>query len=915
MSHLIELSKIVSYDGIEYDMIIRGSGDNVMGRYVLSTVANAGLPPIQFITQRSYKQDGVSELAYYLEPRTIGLNFRAQDCSRDQFWALRHTLLEVTRPNRNGTYVTYYLTFPDGTMRAIRGRPRTPIFPDTDPEQWDEFAISEVIQIDCFDPVWFDPTQQSEESVTPPLVEKEYTFGIPFAYEDVTVPLNTVSSGNYRIAQLFYVYEACEIEQLTLWADAVGSPAGTCTVDIQGVTNNLPDGVSLLSTTFDESTLGASLDRVILPVPATAFAVGLYAVVISSDRADSDTDYIEFAAFYNSYLDSLVSYWQLDEDCGVRADSHKDNPLTEKNAVGQTVGIGGSGYAALFVSSNSTYLKLASNSDIQGGDKDFTYAIWVNANTLGSNRGILSKWGAAGAREYRIYYDNGIGKMVFVVSNNGTATTTLALTFAISINTDYFIVAWHDSVNNVIGLSVNGTSTTTPHTTGVYAGTVDLEFGRSQGALYLDGWEAKGAFWNGRVLSSGNRSTLYNSGAGRSYSELAGLGLDTNLVSWWNMDEEACTRYDSHGSNDLTDPQTVYAVTAKQIQGMTTPATTRYLIHADNADLSPTSSFSWSGWMRLSSVGVTASLITKSWGAAGTLSYRVRFITGTNRFVFEVSNDGTATTTVTANSFGAPGANTWYFVVIWFDDSNNLIGISVNDVSDTAAFAANVFDSASELRIGFLASAAVCDVDEVGFWNRVLSSTERTFLYAGGRGTHYYDIRGGWYFRQSFEKLTSLASWISNGNQLIHDFLVKVSSYEELTFPITFPIYFIGDANAYDLTVNYTGSWYSYPVLEVYGPTNGFSITHNELGKTIGYLQMVEDGEIVTLTLGENPTIISSVYGDKNGALSPISDLQAFRIEPDPIVSGGVNTLTVQAADIGDNTLFVLRYYVRYIGI
>lgn len=35
------------------------------------------------------------------------------------------------------------------------------------------------------------------------------------------------------------------------------------------------------------------------------------------------------------------------------------------------------------------------------------------------------------------------------------------------------------------------------------------------------------------------------------------MALTDNLISWWSLDEASGTRYDSHGTNHLTDNNTV----------------------------------------------------------------------------------------------------------------------------------------------------------------------------------------------------------------------------------------------------------------------------------------------------------------------------------------------------------------------
>lgn len=153
---ITELHSITTYDGLEY---VFGDGAN---RWLLvPTPGNWGLPPIKFNTERGYKQDGVRETSYLLNPRTITLRHEAKSCSRDEYWQSRLTLLEVARPNRNGQYVTYTFIQQNGTKRSIRGRPVSPTYPSPDTDSWNEHILTDDVEIECFDPVWFDPDAET----------------------------------------------------------------------------------------------------------------------------------------------------------------------------------------------------------------------------------------------------------------------------------------------------------------------------------------------------------------------------------------------------------------------------------------------------------------------------------------------------------------------------------------------------------------------------------------------------------------------------------------------------------------------------------------------------------------------------------------------------------------------------------
>jgi hypothetical protein len=88
----------------------------------------------------------------------------------------------------------------------------------------------------------------------------------------------------------------------------------------------------------------------------------------------------------------------------------------------------------------------------------------------------------------------------------------------ISANTWYFFVAWHDAAANTINLSVNdNAAASAAHSTGVHSGTAALNLGRNEeGLTYLDGRLDSISIWK-RLLTSTERTQLYNSGNGLDY--------------------------------------------------------------------------------------------------------------------------------------------------------------------------------------------------------------------------------------------------------------------------------------------------------------------------------------------------------------------------------------------------------------
>lgn len=257
---------------------------------------------------------------------------------------------------------------------------------------------------------------------------------------------------------------------------------------------------------------------------------------------------------------TVLGWWDGAETSGMLLDaSGNSRNWTDNNTV--TSAAGKVTYtaedASQFTAANSEYLSIASNPSLQTGDIDFSFAGWVYIDSLATYRILLpTKWGSSGGtREYTLEFDTP-DDFGWYVSNNGTATVGVVATApVVEASKWYFLTCWHDSVNNVIGIRVNDQQTfTTAHTTGVYSGTQAFTPGNAA-TFYASGRMTNWSFWK-KVLSASEITQLYNRGFGLDYSDYD-AGLLTNLISSWPLTESSGTRFDVHGSNDLTDNNTV----------------------------------------------------------------------------------------------------------------------------------------------------------------------------------------------------------------------------------------------------------------------------------------------------------------------------------------------------------------------
>lgn len=227
---------------------------------------------------------------------------------------------------------------------------------------------------------------------------------------------------------------------------------------------------------------------------------------------------------------NLEAFWELEEASGARNDSFSTNHLTDNNTVTSTTGVVGT--SAQFTKANSEYLSIADNAALSAGDTDFTIQFWIKGDTLASFPVAAGKgWtgGASATSEWVVYYATNINRWRFDMANGAVSGGTTANNAgAASTGTWYCVHVWHDSIADETGIAVNAG---TPDTTswpfgGLLDGAADFTLGGVPGSGFWDGSLDQVGFWR-KVLTSGERTWLYNGGAGRTYSDIVNEGVSS----------------------------------------------------------------------------------------------------------------------------------------------------------------------------------------------------------------------------------------------------------------------------------------------------------------------------------------------------------------------------------------------------
>lgn len=225
-------------------------------------------------------------------------------------------------------------------------------------------------------------------------------------------------------------------------------------------------------------------------------------------------------------FDNCVAAWKLSD---LTDSTGRGNTLTNNNSATFSTGLIGN--AAYFDGSNQ-FLSIADNADVRGGDVDWTIALLFWATDFDDSSGdvqLVSKDinTPANSRDYTIdilpsgvprFYINGGGAYIAIWGS------------AVSTGAWHFLIAWHDSVNNEIGLSVDNGTPVTFSTGGAAPETSAAPL--RIGARAYAGFEG---YLNGRidnvniikrVWNADERTEFYNSGNGLEFSSgSTALGL------------------------------------------------------------------------------------------------------------------------------------------------------------------------------------------------------------------------------------------------------------------------------------------------------------------------------------------------------------------------------------------------------
>ena len=234
--------------------------------------------------------------------------------------------------------------------------------------------------------------------------------------------------------------------------------------------------------------------------------------------------YLSLTGQESSLLDSLRGYWKLDETSGTTVvDATGTQNAYRMGSVGFAAGK--LGYASTF-NIGSDVVEAIYNTNTVPKGVDFSFAAWIRLDSLPSVVGhdcyvfqqnlASSPWWA-----HRIYVSSSDNKIVVGSRNTSGTAYNVYSAAALEVGTWYHVVFVNRGNGQTLRLYMNGTDVST--TAGTFSGTL-LEglshtcFGNaySNAGENFEGTIDSPGIW-GVALTSGQVTTLYNSGNGRTH--------------------------------------------------------------------------------------------------------------------------------------------------------------------------------------------------------------------------------------------------------------------------------------------------------------------------------------------------------------------------------------------------------------
>ncbi len=479
---------------------------------------------------------------------------------------------------------------------------------------------------------------------------------------------------------------------------------------------------------------------------------------------------------------NLCAYWKFDDtSTGTAVNSLSSGNLTAYQSPIQDVS-GLIGSAVQYDSSLSSFYN-TSVRPFPGDVSAFSVSLWVYPDTSLSTLG--RSWQMIRA---------GTSPNSFSVQINGASNNTIAgyiygvdasyvfhnsLTNSIRAQQwNHVVVSWAINTNpSIYANNVNVTNSIQNSRTGFTATPANVNVGLPNLSFNLGNvYQGNNLAGPGRIdevgiwtraLTAAEVSILYNGGSGFTYPFLEEepptpvSDLSTGLQGYWKLDESTgSTLYDSVGVNHLTNSNAIMGSTDSIIgRSVEFDTSTDYIQDTTISGLDATNNaFSISLWAKFNRLardaGYNMGLIRfqSTDGPGGNNNTASLFMSGSGESYnylagYTVNLDGSTYGVETGSSNITFVTNQWYHIVFTYSNDSSRGLIYVNGVNCRGWHNNRIFVNPTLVQpnryitagnsYGGARVAIDGKIDEIGYWNRVLTPAEVSLLYNNGNGLAY----------------------------------------------------------------------------------------------------------------------------------------------------------------------------------
>lgn len=420
--------------------------------------------------------------------------------------------------------------------------------------------------------------------------------------------------------------------------------------------------------------------------------------------------------------DNLVSYYKLDGDA---TDSVASNNGTVNGATTTTSGkING----AYDFDGDNDYISIPAGVIAQAA---FTLSFWEYSDGT-TNSGYFASDSNDPANLFLRRGDSTPGDL------NGMVGDSSSFQVTVTRQQWNFIVITNDNSGNY-EVWVNGSKEISES---------GSNFAGLNNALYLGNRQDLGRDFDGkidevgiwdRVLTDEELGELYNNGDGLQYPFSTNT-LINGVLSYYKFDSDT---NDDVGSHNLTNNGATSSTSGK-INGAYDYVTNDYMDTSNSTDYEE-SSFTVSLWCKPSAFPDHMTVIGMFYRPGAALNLYGWFLEwrSDGEFIFWEYNGGTSANLARTNPTKYTSTSTWYHVVLVQNGlGNNKIYVNGSLVHSDTGITMAYSTGNHDLKIGVkddngLTRYLSGSVDEVGYWNRVLTDPEITELYNSGSGLQY----------------------------------------------------------------------------------------------------------------------------------------------------------------------------------